>query len=174
MREVLIRNLKTSVRPVLFKTNLDYWPFATNGGTLFLIEYRDSIYGVTCQHTLKGFSENLDQLVVYGSRHPSKGDLPAPISQFCFVLSPIEEAQGTNITDLCLIEFRKPLCRRWFKDRPYTIGTGTISQSDKGDALLVFGCPKDKLIIDGSNITIGYATLEFLDQGQEITTASAI
>lgn len=43
-----------AVRPVFFQTEYDDFLYATDGGTLFVVRYRDRDYGVTCRHVFTG------------------------------------------------------------------------------------------------------------------------
>ena len=52
---IIAQDFRTSVRFPIFETGYEEWPYATNGGTLFLVTFRGRVVGLTCRHVLHGF-----------------------------------------------------------------------------------------------------------------------
>ena len=47
---IITQDFRTSVRFPIFETGYVEWPYATNGGTLFLLTFRGRVFGLTCRH----------------------------------------------------------------------------------------------------------------------------
>src|SRR5665213_3137249 len=157
------RDFGDAVRPVIFQTELDDFLYATHGGSLFLVRYRERVYGLTCKHVFQDFEHG--KLFVVDERQAQKGSKPAPVKTICYPSSPREGAAGTDIDDVCVIEFNDDLPPEFFKGSEYVIDEQSVATSEPGHALHVAGVLKEKTHIDPPDIRIGYCRLEFRDAG---------
>ena len=160
---IIRQDFRLSVRFVMFQTDIDECLYATNGGTLFLVNYRDRIYAVTCGHVVKGFEPG--QLIVTGKRHPQKGDKPAQVRGQYLPNSPHGAATDSDILDVCIIDFKPEIVPSLFSDPAYIVDDNTVCTSHNGHVLLVSGCLKDQSAIYDPDITAGFAILEYQDEG---------
>jgi hypothetical protein len=151
-----------AVRPVFFQTEHDEFLYATHGGTLFLVSFRGRVYGVTCAHVFGDFLHG--RLFVTQERRAKKGSMPGNVIGLAYPSSPRDGAVGTDVTDLCLIQFSKDTSPDFFAS-PYVIDERTVATSHLGDVLFVAGVLKDKTSILPPDIHIGYCRLEFQDAG---------
>nr|WP_294546009.1 hypothetical protein [uncultured Rhodopila sp.] len=147
----------------MFQTEIEECLYATDGGTLFLVSYRDRVYAVTCGHVVKNFE--LGQLIITGKRYPLKGDKPAPIQGRYFPSSPEGAATDSDILDICIIDFKSEVKPSFFSDPAYIIDDATICTSHNGHNLLISGCLKDQSAILEPDIAAGFAILEYQDGG---------
>jgi hypothetical protein len=152
-----------SVRAVFFQTEYEEFLYATHGGTLFLVRFRGRIYGLTCKHVFQDFEPG--RLFVTQEKHGKKGSKPAPVKGIAFPSAPRDGAAGSDIVDVCIIEFSDDIPADFFKDQPYPIDDKTFSTSQTGHRLEVAGALKEKSYIDAPDIVIGYCRLEFGDVG---------
>lgn len=157
------QDFRLSVRFVMFQTEIEECLYATDGGTLFVVNYRDRVYAVTCGHVVKGFE--LGQLIITGKRYPQKGDKPASIQGRYFPSSPQGASTDSDILDVCIIDFKLEITPSFFSDPAYIIDGNTICTSHNGHSLLVSGCLKDQSAILEPDITAGFAILEYQDAG---------
>jgi hypothetical protein len=161
---VIIRqDFTAAVRPVLFQTEFEEWLYATHGGTLFIVQFRGTYYAITCSHVFKDFPHG--RLFIANQKYAKKGSMPAPVGGFCYPSSPRDGAVGTDIGDVCVIEFTSDLPPGFFKDSAYIFEEGTITTGSLGHELLVAGVLKDKTFIVPPDIIIGYCNLELRDMG---------
>lgn len=58
----MMQDIKAAIRPVFFQNDYEEWPYSTDGGTMFIVEFRGRCYGLTAKHVLKGYEPS--QLVV--------------------------------------------------------------------------------------------------------------
>jgi hypothetical protein len=157
------QNFAAAVRPVFFQTEFDEWLYGTHGGTLFVVQFRGSYYAITCGHVFGEFPPG--QLFISNEKYAKKGSKPAPVAGTCSPSSPRDGAVGTDIGDVCLIEFASDLPPEFFKDSAYIIDEKTITTSSPGDELLVAGVLKDKTTIAPPDIIFGYCNLSLRDMG---------
>jgi hypothetical protein len=152
-----------AVRPIIFNTGNEDFPYATHGGTAFVISYKGRPYAVTCQHVFKVFRE--DQLMLFGAQWPAKGDNPAKIKTVCSPSTPQASAVETDVTDFCGIEFADDVSADFFGGTAYSLSEQTIRSSHDGDRLMIFGAFKDRIRIDPPDVDVGYGRLELEDVG---------
>jgi hypothetical protein len=160
---IIRQDFTAAVRPVFFRTGLEDFPYATHGGTLFLVSFRGRVYGLTGQHVFQDFT--LEQMFITQEKQAQKGSQPAPIRARCGASSPIGAAAGTDVTDLCVIEFADDISSDFFKDSAYVIGERTVATSSPGHSLLVAGVLKEKSSTIPGDFVFGYCRLEFQDDG---------
>jgi Trypsin-like peptidase domain len=151
-----------AVRPVLFYTGIEEFPYATHGGTAFVISYRGRPYAVTCRHVFQDFDEG--QLTLFSAAFPKKGDKSAKIRGVYYPSSPRASAVDSDVTDFCLIEFEANVTTDFFGGTAYPLSERTLCSSAVGDRLLILGTLKEKTVID-PEITIGRCRLEASDTG---------
>jgi hypothetical protein len=60
-----------SVRAVLFATGFDEHPYATHGGTLFVVSFKGMLFGITARHVFGEFPH--EALLVTQEKHAKKG-----------------------------------------------------------------------------------------------------
>jgi hypothetical protein len=107
---VLIRqDIRTSIRFVMFETEYPEWQYATDGGTLFLVNYRNRIFGITCLHVFKTF--NVKNLIATARKMALKGAKVAGITGLLKLGTPSGEAVESDILDICLVEFAREWTR---------------------------------------------------------------
>lgn len=160
---IIRQDFTAAVRPVFFRTGLEEFQYATHGGTLFLVSFRGRVYGLTCQHVFQDFT--LEQLFITQEKQAQKGSPPAPIRARCGPSAPIGAAAGTDVTDLCVIEFADDIPSDFFKDGAYLIDERTVATSKPGHSLLVAGVLKEKSSTVPGDFVFGYCRLEFQDDG---------
>jgi hypothetical protein len=151
-----------AVRPVFFQTEHEEFLYATHGGTLFLVLFNGRVYGVTCAHVFGDFPHG--QLFVTQEKRAQKGSLPGHVTGLAYPSSPTDGAVGSDVIDLCLIQFSEDTRPDFFKS-PYIIEERTVATSQPGHVLYLAGVLKDKTSIIPPDIDIGYCRLEFQDAG---------
>jgi hypothetical protein len=157
------QDIGDAIRPVFFQTEHEEFLYATHGGTLFLVDFRGRVYGVTCGHVFQDFEHRT--LFITDERQAQKGSKPAPIKGLAYPSSLTGGAVGADISDLCVIEFDDDISSGVFKRSPYVIDETTIASAGEGHALQVCGVLKEKTLIDPPDIVIGYCRLDFTDIG---------
>jgi hypothetical protein len=151
-----------AVRPVFFQTDHEEFLYATHGGTLFLVVLRGRVYGVTCTHVFGDFPHG--RLFVTQAKRAQKGSMPGHVTGLAYPSSPRDGAVGSDVTDLCVIQFSEDTSPDFFSG-PYVIEERTVATSRPGHLLCVSGVLKDKTSIVLPDIDIGYCRLEFQDAG---------
>src|SRR6266404_1121566 len=73
---IIAQDFRTSVRFPIFETGYAEWPYATNGGTLFLVAFRGRVFGLTCRHVIGDFEPG--KLFITQQKYATKGSKPAP------------------------------------------------------------------------------------------------
>jgi hypothetical protein len=148
------------VRLVLFETGYEGWEYATHGGTLFLVNFRGKVYGLTCRHVLKDF--DWPQLRITEKKF---GQQFARLRGLVYPSDPRGEAVDTDILDIAVIEFAPEVTPTFFADPPYVLDTNTAASSNSGNVLYVNGLIKEKTELEGEQITPMFSLLEFCDRG---------
>ncbi|MGO9683602.1 MAG: hypothetical protein ACLPTZ_13620 [Beijerinckiaceae bacterium] len=162
-RATIPQDFTKAVRPVFFQTEFEEWLYATDGGTLFIVQLRDKNYALTCGHVFKDFAPG--RLFIPSKKYAQKGDMPAPIGGISYPSLPKDGAEGTDISDICVIEFTDELPPDFFKDSAYVVDETMIATASFGHELLVAGVLKEKTSIVASDIAIGYCNLQLRDMG---------
>ena len=160
---VIRQDFGDAVRAVFFQTEYEEFSYATGGGTLFLARFRGDIYGLTCQHVFQEFKKG--SLFITADKIGRKGSLPAPIKGLCFPSSPKDAAIGTDIVDLCAIEFDDHMAQDFFKDTPYLIDNKTVASGQAGRELHIVGVLKEMSQIVPPDISMGFCRLQLSDVG---------
>jgi hypothetical protein len=154
------QDIRDAVRAVLFETGFEGWEYATHGGTLFVVNYKGKVYGVTCAHVLKDFKWN--QLVVTERKIGTK---KAGLRTVGYPSSPRGAAVDTDILDVAVIEFADDVGSDFFGDTAYILDEKTVRTSLIGDSLQVAGVLKTGTKIEDKTIAPQFCVLEFSDQG---------
>jgi hypothetical protein len=157
------QDIGEAIRPVFFQTEYEDFLYATHGGTLFVVNYEGKPYGITCGHVFQDFEHG--QLFVTQEKQASKGSMPARVKTLCFPSSPRDGAEGTDIVDICVIEFADEVTPDFFMNSAYVIAPGIVVHAQFGHALEVAGVLKEKTSIIPPDINIGYCRLQFRDAG---------
>jgi hypothetical protein len=156
-------DVSASVRAVLFATEFDVHPYATNGGTLFVVSFEGKLFGITCRHVFGDFPA--EALLVTQEKHGKKGSRFAAIQGLRYPSAPRREAVDTDITDLCVVEFSSDVPPDFFFGTEFPIDGEHAATANGGDALTVFGMLKNPTSIDGHDIAVHWYRLEFVDNG---------
>src|SRR6516165_2330229 len=159
---IIRQDFAEAVRPVFFQTEQKEFLYATHGGTLFLVVFRGRVYGVTCAHVFGDFPHG--RLFITQEKRAQKGSMPGHVTGLVYPSSPRDGAVGTDVTDLCLIQFSENTSVDFFSS-PYIIEERTVATSQPGHVLCVSGVLKDKTSIVPPDIDIGYCRLQFQDAG---------
>lgn len=157
---IIVQDFRTSVRFPIFETGYAEWPYATNGGTLFLATFRGRVFGLTCRHVLEGF--DWQRLRVTEAKF---GKMFAPIRGLVYPSAPKGEAVDTDILDIAVVEFAPAVTPTFFPDPPYVLDAGTCGTADIGDVLYVNGALKEKSDLTEMPISPMFCLLEFADMG---------
>lgn len=156
---IIRQDFRTAVRFVFFDTGNEYWEYATHGGTLFVVLYKGTLYGLTCRHVFKDFSWR--QLIVTDMRH---GSQIAEVKSIAYPSHPKDAAIDTDLLDVAVICFGNAVSTAFFKDPAYTIDKKTVATSKFGDTLHVAGALKDISEITEDSIAPRYCLLELSDE----------
>ena len=135
---VIVRqDFTTASRFVFFDSGNDDWRYATHGGTMFVVQYRGRLFGLTCGHILQDFEWK--QLQVTDAKF---GKNLANIRAVYNPSSPKNEAIDTDIVDVAIIEFTEDIDTKFFTDAAYIIDENKIAKSYHHDNFLVHGSLK--------------------------------
>jgi hypothetical protein len=156
------------VQPVFFQTDYDEFLYATDGGTLFLVRFKGKIYGITARHVFTGNGFEPKRLFVTREKYAKKGTPPAPVTGFYYPSAPHGAAAGTDIRDLCVIEFDKDMADDFFMASPYDMDRLPVGTSEVGHSLAIYGVLKEKTTIihadeGAGDMVVGYCQLEYGD-----------
>jgi hypothetical protein len=142
--------ISEAVRPVFFNTEFEEFPHATNGGTAFIVRFCGRPYGVTCKHVFGDFPPEM--LHITSRLQIKKGAKSAPIKNLGYASSLEGGSIGSDIDDLCVIEFADNLAPDFFGGTEYLIDESSVATSKPGHYLLAAGISKKKsrLLPDGN------------------------
>jgi Trypsin-like peptidase domain len=155
--------ISASVRAVLFATEFEEHPYATHGGTLFVVNFQGKLFGITCRHVFGDFPA--EGLLVTQEKQGKKGSRFAAIQGIRYPSAPRRDAVDTDITDLCVVEFSSEVAPDFFFGTAFPIDDQHAATANLGDALTVFGMLKNATSIDGPDISVSWCRLEFTDTG---------
>lgn len=153
------QDFRDAARFVFFDTGDKEWVYGTHGGTAFVVNYKGKCYGLTVVHVRKDF--DWSQLVITDLREGTKR---APIKAVYHASSPRDEAVGTDLLDVVVVEFMDPVTSDFFGGTAYVLDTKTVATSADGRHLLVFGILEEKTTLDDGLAPV-YGRLEFTDTG---------
>lgn len=156
------QNIKDSIRFPMFETGVTEFPYATHGGTIFLVNLDNIVYALTARHiAAEGKPEEFDwkELVVTNKKF---GDMVSGIKNM-YKLSKFKgHAIGSDIGDIIIFELsEKP---GFFHDTAFIVSEGTFVQSKMGDDVVIFGALKEKSRIE-EEIKPVYCELQMKDAG---------
>jgi hypothetical protein len=157
------QDFSDTVRAVFFQTDIEDFSYATNGGTLFLVSFLGRAYGLTCKHVIGDFEPG--SLFVSQEKVPAQGSKPAPVAGLALPIASTGEAVGTDVGEICVIQFAAHITPDFFTPLPYILDANTVCTSDIGHELHVVGFLKDKSGIIPQDITMGYCELVLRDTG---------
>jgi hypothetical protein len=161
---VIVRqDFSDAVRAAFYQTEYEDFVYATNGGTLFLVSFCGRVYGLTCKHVIGNFEPG--RLFITQEKHATKGSKPAPIIGLAIPSASTGEAAGTDVDDICAVEFDDEIAPDFFKGTPYIIDEKTVCTSNVGHELHVSGVLKDQTQIVPPDITMGFCHLVLHDTG---------
>jgi hypothetical protein len=118
---------------------------------------------LTCKHVIGNFAQS--RLFITQEKYATKGSKPAPIIGLAIPSASTGEAAGTDVEDICAVEFADEIAPDFFKGTPYIIDEKTVCTSNIGHELHVSGVLKDKTEIIPPNITMGFCHLVLHDTG---------
>ena len=160
---IVHQDFRTSIRAAFYDTGYEEFPYGTNDGTLFIVNFRGRPYGLTCKHVLNGI--DLSRLLITPTRLGNQGDPFARLKGSACPSSPTDDAEGTDITDVCVLEFHDDVDVAFFRNTAYILGENTYAHSNPGDDLLVYGFLGENSSFRDAEFTVGCAELEFQDMG---------
>jgi hypothetical protein len=135
---LLIRqDFRKCVRNVFFDTAYPDFPYSTYGGTIFIIYFDRKCYAITCRHVFKDF--NWGQIAITNKRG---GKWLAGIDSVIFASRPQNDAVDSEILDVAILELRSDAGISFFSDNLYIIDKNTVSRSQFGDVLSIYGSLK--------------------------------
>jgi Trypsin-like peptidase domain len=154
------QDIRAAVRPVLFQTGWEEWPYS-HGGSLFIVNFERRCYGLTCRHVIR--DEGVNHLFVAPSHVPAIGMRPASIERVARI-----DDQESSLQDIAVICFSDEIGPEFFGGTAYVIGPGTVGTSDTAHRLKVYGFLSTKAVVDceAKSITGGYCDLQFHDVGE--------
>lgn len=153
------QDFRDAVRFAFFETKWPGWPYGTHGGTVFVVNYRGKCYGLTAGHVRQDF--DWSQLIVTEKKVGTKR---APLRGIYYPSSPRDEAIGSDILDIVVLEFIEPITCEFFEGSAYIIDSKTVASSADGHSLLVSGNLKEQTDLT-EDIAPGYGLLQFTDTG---------
>ena len=156
----ITQDFRDCVRFVMFETEFKGWEYATQGGTLFIVNVNSQILGITASHVFGDFEKS--QIAVTNTKF---GEHIAGISAIYSPSKPTLDAAGTDITDIAAIRFSPNIDSSYFSDTSYILDDNTSGTSRVGDHLVVHGNIKEKTMIDDRVIAPVFGTLDLKDQG---------
>jgi hypothetical protein len=127
------------------------------------VSFAGKLFGVTCRHIFGDFAP--EALLVTQERHGKRGSRFASIKGIRYPSSPRRDAIGTDIIDLCVVEFAQEVDHEFFHGTAFVLDVHRIGTSRAGDELVVIGMLKDPTAIDGHDISVNWCRLEFTDMG---------
>jgi hypothetical protein len=154
------QNIKSCARFVMFRTGHPDFEYATHGGTLFLVNFRNRIIGLTCEHVRGDFTWN--NLAITERRF---GQFFAGISAVYRTSQHVEAAVGTDLSDLAVIRFSAYVNPEFFVDPAYTLDEDTCGTSEVGDRIYAYGALKELSQIRDTTIAPVFCELELRDAG---------
>jgi hypothetical protein len=156
-------DISASVRAMLFATEFEEHPYATHGGTLFVVCFQGKLFGITCRHVFGDFPA--EGLLVTQEKQGRQGSRFAAIQGIRYPSAPRRDAVDTDIIDLCVVEFSKEVTPDFFFETAFPIDDQHAATANPGDALTVFGMLKNPTSIDGHDISVSWGRLELTDTG---------
>ncbi len=155
---IIRQDFRHAARFVFFDTGNEQWQYATHGGTMFVVLYKGTLYGLLCRHVLKDFDWR--QLVVTDQR---QGKLVAGLRSVAYPSQPKGAAIDTDLLDVAVVRFSEDVDAAFFKDAAYILDEKTMATSKVGDTLHVAGALKTKSEITDDKIAPIYCLLEVVD-----------
>ena len=134
--------INEAVRLVFFNTEFEEFRHATNGGTAFIVRFCGRPYGLTCNHVFGNFSP--DFLHITARLQFKEGRKSASIKNLGSASSLKGGSIGSDIDDLCVIEFVDNLAPDFFGGTEYLIDETSVATSKAGHYLLATGISKEK------------------------------
>jgi hypothetical protein len=156
------QDYRDAVRFVMFDTGQPEWPYATHGGTAFVINVDGRCFALLCKHTLGDF--HWPQLVITDEKFGTKS---AGLKAFGYPSRPVAGAIDGDILDLGLLEFSEDVDATFFRNSAYILDANTVCSSQPNDKLEVHGTLKDLSVISETAITPVFGRFEFRDDGPE-------
>ncbi len=156
---VIRQDFSESIRIPLFETNEPEYPYATHGGTIFLVKFESSVYAVTCRHVFGDFKKS--ELILTDRKYGRRIVRPKMVASPSL---PTGDAEDSDIVDLAVLRFHEGDAYT-FGDTPYILDRKTWDSSDAGDDLLVAGSLKEYVNTISDPMEPGFCILEFIDLG---------
>lgn len=154
------QDIRKSVRAVVFETGVEGWPYATHGGTAFIVRLANRFWGLTCKHVVQDFEWR--QLALTDEKF---GKMIAGVRSINYPSGPSGHAVDSDVLDLAVIEFDPAMPASFFKGTAYVLDRGTVGTPRVGADLAVNGAFKDLTTIDELMITPTFGLIEFTDRG---------
>jgi len=151
------QDFRDAVRFVFFETGIEDHQYATHGGTAFIVNFRGRCYGLTAGHVRQDFG--WEQLVITDTKI---GKHKTPIRAVFHPSAPREEAVGSDVMDVTVIEFVRAITPDFFQGSAYILDPNTVRSSREGHSLLVNGALKEHSAI-ADDIAPVFSLLQFRD-----------
>lgn len=111
------QDYSAGIRFVMFHTDIPSWPYATHGGTAFIVTSKGRFFGLLCRHALADF--HWSQLALTDEK---VGKRTAGVRAFVRPTSPVGAAIDGDMLDLGVVEFSEDVDQAFFKDSAYVLG----------------------------------------------------
>jgi hypothetical protein len=108
---------------------------------------------VTCQHVFTGNGFDPNRLFITREKDAKKGSKAAPIKGVAYASFRRDAAGGTDLLDVCVIEFADDMPSAFFMGA-YVVDDKTVATGQSGHKLVVAGVLKEKTLIVSPDITI--------------------
>lgn len=154
------QSLKEACRWVCFETPVEGWEVATNGGTLFIVACDGIPYGLTARHNLHTYAWG--HLIVTSSR---KSNRLAGIRAVSYVGKATGHAEGSDLTDLAIVQFSPDVTAEFFDGSIYDLDEGDLCVSRFDDDLTIYGALSQDSRIGDKVVSATFAELGFRDNG---------
>ncbi len=139
--EMMSHPVGRCIRLVFFQTELEDYPHATHGGTLFIVRFFGRLYGITC-NVFQDFPP--DNLHVTPELLPKKGLVSAKVQNLGYASALGGIAARTDLSDVCIIEFVSDIAPDFFNGNEYVITEISVARAMTGHDLFAYGFLKEK------------------------------
>ena len=122
---IIRQSISDAVRPVFFQTDIEDFLYGTHGGTAFVVNFRGRVYALTCGHVFKEFDHG--RIFITAEKQAKAGSPRPEIKAVYYPSSPRDAAIGTDVVDICVIEFTDDIGPDFFKGSAYVIDDNTVA-----------------------------------------------
>lgn len=134
--------------------------YTSLGGTVFLLNRNNEVFGVTCGHIKQGYEWT--DLIIADQKF---GQKVAGISTIYKPAEPAGWAVESDILDIRVIRFTDDISASFFRDTAYITDAATTGNPADGDDLVVCGSIRDLSEFTTEDISPVYCQLDFRCDG---------